>query len=76
MAVAGSVDGLTRHCTTQLAEARRRLDAIAALDAGEPAGVAWSDTFGRFDEVRLALRLLTGVGPIVEPASIGTAVRR
>ena len=55
MAVAGSVDGLTRHCTTQLAEARRRLDAIAALDAGEPAGVAWRDTFGRFDEVRLAL---------------------
>lgn len=41
--------------------------------AGDSAVVPWGSTL---DEVRLALRLLTGVGPIVEPAGIGTAVRR
>lgn len=40
--------------------------------AGDSAVVPWGSTL---DEVRLALRLLTGVGPIVEPAGIGTAVR-
>lgn len=37
---------------------------------GDVAVVPWGSTL---DEVRLALRLLTGVGPLPEPAQVGTA---
>lgn len=40
---------------------------------GDTAVVPWGSNL---DEVRLALRLLTGVGPIVEIPGIGTAARR
>lgn len=51
----GTPVGLARLCSENLAEAHQRFMAIAAASSQPTEKLTWRETFGRFDEVRLAI---------------------